>query len=136
MILAGSTVEAAQEIALHGSRSDSLPLSQPAPVNAIQVLLKDHLLETLTGPLTRLNARQLLSKTAAAIQAAALAHAQVQDAAPEAPVVVPDHPPAPAFISQTRTVAVGARNRPGIPGRYRKRATASLDVANLELGQT
>ena len=44
MILAGATLQAAQEIALYGGRSDALPPSQPAPVNAVQVLLKDHLL--------------------------------------------------------------------------------------------
>jgi len=40
------------------------------------VLLKDHLLESLTGPLSRLDPRQLLPKEAAAIQTAAFANPQ------------------------------------------------------------
>jgi len=49
---------------------------------------------------------------------------------------MPDGPPAPAFVSQARTMAVGARYRPGMPGRYRNRAASSFYRGNLVLGQT
>ena len=90
MILTGSTLEVAEKVALHGRGSDALASAQATPVDAIQVLLIDHLLEALAGSLAGLHARQLLAKGAAAIQAAALAHLQIQDAAPETPVVVAD----------------------------------------------
>jgi len=62
MILAGSTFQVAQEVPLYRSRPDSFPTTEAAPVNAIQVLLIDHLLEALTGPLVGLHARQALAK--------------------------------------------------------------------------
>ena len=73
-------------------------LSQAAPVDAIQVLLIDHLLEALTGSLAALHARKLLAKGAAAIQAAALPHLQIHDAAAETPVVVADKAVAPTLF--------------------------------------
>jgi hypothetical protein len=57
MILMGSTLEAPEKVALHGSGSNALPPPQAAPVDAIQVLLKHHLLETLTGTLAGLHPR-------------------------------------------------------------------------------
>lgn len=54
----------------------------------------------------------------------------------EAPVVMADGPPAPAFVSQAGSAALGARYRPAMAGRYRNRAAASLDRGNLVLGQT
>jgi len=77
MILTGLPLQAPQEIALHSSGSDALALAETAPIDAVEVLLKDHFLETLTGPLGRLDARQVLSKGAAATQAAAFANPQV-----------------------------------------------------------
>jgi hypothetical protein len=77
MILTGFPSQAPQKVTLHGSGRDALPPSQAASVDPIEVLLKDHLLETLTGPLGRLDPRQLLSKGAAAIQTAAFANPQV-----------------------------------------------------------
>jgi hypothetical protein len=72
----------AQEIALHRGGSDAFPSPQTTPVDAVQVLLVDHLLEAFTGPLPGLYARQALAKAATAIQTPALAHFQIQDAAP------------------------------------------------------
>jgi hypothetical protein len=92
MILPGSTLEAAEKVALHGSGSDALASAEATPVDAIEVLLIHHLLEALAGSLVRLYARQLLPKGAPAIQAAALPHLQIQDPAPETPVVVADEP--------------------------------------------
>ena len=51
MILTGSTLQAPEKVALHGRGADALAPSQAAPVDAIQVLLIDHLLEALTGSL-------------------------------------------------------------------------------------
>src|ERR1051325_556170 len=135
LILPRTALQAPQKIALHGRRPDPFPAPQAAPIDAIEVLLEDHLLEALTGPLERLHARQLLPKGAPAVQTHALANPQIHHAAPEPPVVVPYHPPAPALVSQARPFAVGARYRSGIPGRYRDRAAAAFDVANLVLGQ-
>ena len=135
MILPRSPLQTAQEVALHGSGADPLPPSQAAPVDAVQVLLKDHLLKALAGPLERLNAWNGLPEPAAAIQTAALAHAQLQPALPETPVVVTDAPPAEALVSQTRSATLRARYRPGVPGRYRDDAAATIDRGNLILGQ-
>jgi len=134
MILAGSPLQAPEKVALDGSGSNPLASAQATPVDAIEVLLIDHLLETLTGSLTALHAWQKLPEAAATIQAAALAHLQLHHGPPEAPVLVADDPAAPAFVSQMRASALGARYRPGIPGRYRNRAATALDVANLVLG--
>jgi len=135
MILTGLPLQTPQKVALHGRGSDALALAETAPIDAVEVLLKDHLLETLAGSLRRLDPRQLLSKRAAAIQTAAFANTQVQEDTPESPVVMPHDSPAPALVSKMRAPALGARYRPGIPGRYRDRATTSLNVANLKLGQ-
>ena len=109
MVLVGSPLEAAQEIALHDSGADASPPAQATPVDAIQMLLIDHLLKALTGSLARLHARQALAKRAAAIQAAALAHPQIHQAAAEPPVIVADHPAAPALVSQPRASALPPR---------------------------
>jgi hypothetical protein len=98
--------------------------------------LEDHFLEALAGSLKGLNTRDLLPEEAAAIQALVLAKIQAQHATAEAPIVVADGSAAPAFVPQARTLAVGARYRPGMPGRYRNRAARSLDRGNLVLGQT
>ena len=124
MILTRSPLQVTQEVPLHGGRPNPLAPSQATPVDAVQVLLVDHLLETFTGPLARLHARQALAKAAAAIQTAALAYWQVQNAATETPVVVPDLAPAPAFVPKMRSPALGARYGPGIPRRYRPRSAA------------
>jgi hypothetical protein len=100
------------------------------------VLLEDHLLKALTGALEGLNPGNALAKRAAAIQTAALAQLEAQYALPKTPVVMPDRPPAPAFVSQARTLTMGARYRPEMPGRYRNRAPVSLYRGNLVLGQT
>ncbi len=135
MILTRSSLQTPEKVALYSGGANALPPSQAAPVDAIQMLLINHLLEALTGSLATLHAGQRLSKGAAAVQAAALAHLQIHDAAAETPVVVADEPAARAFVSQTRASALRARYRPGIPGRYRNRAAASVDVVNLVLGQ-
>jgi hypothetical protein len=100
------------------------------------VLLKDHLLETLAGTLKGLDSWNTLAKRAAAIQTTALAQFQAQNALAKAPVIMPDRPPAPAFVSQVRTVAVRTRYRPAMAGRYRNPAAAALYRGNLVLGQT
>ena len=56
MVLARASLQSAEEIALHRRRSNALLSCQAAPVNSIQVLLKDHLLEALAGSLVRLDA--------------------------------------------------------------------------------
>jgi hypothetical protein len=136
MILACPTLQMVQKVALHGGRPDTLASAEAASVDAIQMLLLYHLLEALAGSLARLNARQALAKRSAAVQATALAHFQLKNAAAETPVVVPDSPPAPAFVPQMRSAAMRARYRPRIPGRYRNRAAVSLNGGNLVLGPT
>jgi hypothetical protein len=76
-----------------GSGADALARSQAALVDAIQVLLKDHCLEALTGSLKRLNRWNAPAKPAATVQTAAFAEVQPQHALPEAPIIVPDQPP-------------------------------------------
>jgi hypothetical protein len=49
----------------------------------------------------------------------------MQHALPEAPIIMPDRPPAPAFVSQARTLAMGAGYR----------AARSFYRGNLILGQ-
>jgi len=115
--------------------SATLQMAQNGELNFVKVLLINHLLEAFAGSLARLDARHALAKGAAAVQTAALAYVQFQDAPPEAPVVMADPPAAPAFVPQMRPATVGARYRPGIPGRYRNRAAAAGDIANLVLGQ-
>jgi hypothetical protein len=66
----------AQEIALDGGGANALPPAQATAVDAVQVLLKDHSLETLAGSLEGLNPWNALAKPAAAIQTTALAHLQ------------------------------------------------------------
>ena len=136
MILASFSFQTTQEVALHGGRADALSPAQTTPVDAVQVLLKNHFLEALTGSLKRLNPWNTLPKRAATVQTAALTEVQAQHALPEAPIIVPDRPPTPALVSQTRTIAVGTRYRPGMPGRYRNRAAGSFYRGNLVLGQT
>jgi hypothetical protein len=77
MILTGLPLQTPQKVALHAGGCDAFPPPQAASIDAIEVLLKDHLLEALTGPLERLDARQLLSKGTAAIPAATFANPQV-----------------------------------------------------------
>ena len=60
MILTSLPLKVAEKVALHGRGADALASAQATPVDAIQGLLIDHLLETLTGSLTGLHARQLL----------------------------------------------------------------------------
>ena len=63
MVLADLTLQAAEEVALHGSGPDAPPPAETTPVDAVQVLLKHHLLETLTGALEGLNAGNALAET-------------------------------------------------------------------------
>jgi hypothetical protein len=135
MVLAGVTLEPAEEIALHGSRPDTFPPPQTTPVDAIKMLLEDQFLEALAGSLEGLNAWDVLPEGAAAVQAAALANLQIQHAVAKAPVVMPNRPPAATLIAQAGSAAVGARYRSDMPGRYRNRPSASLYRGNLVLGQ-
>ena len=136
MVLTGAALQPAQEVALHGGSRDALPPAQTAAVDAVQVLLKHHLLEALAGSLKRVNPWNTLPEPASAVQTTALPERQAQHALAKAPIIVPDRPPAPALVSQPRTMAVGARYRPGMPGRYRNRAAGPLYRGNLVLGQT
>lgn len=115
MVLAGSSSHSALEITLHGRRPDALASPQATAVDALQVLLKDNLLEAVTGSPESLNPGNLLPEGAAAIEAPALSNLQIQHAMAKAPVVVPDRPPAPALVSQTGAAAVRARYRLGLP---------------------
>jgi hypothetical protein len=74
VVLAGATLEMAQEVTLHGGGADALAPPRATPVDAIQVLLVHHFLEAFACSLIGLNTRQALAKRAPAVQAAALAH--------------------------------------------------------------
>ena len=134
VILAGVLLQAAQEVAFYGGSPDALAPAQATPVDAVQVLLIDHLLEAFTGPLERLNARQPLAKPAAALEALALAHFEGKNATPETPVIMANGSPAPTLVPQTRSPALRARQRPGISGADSNRPATSFDLANLVLG--
>jgi hypothetical protein len=134
MILAGATLQTTQKVPLDRGRSDALPPAQTTAIDAIEVLLKDHFLEALTGSLAGLHTRQLLAKPTAAIQTATLAHCKVQNGSPESPLLVPHFSPTPALMAETRATAPRARYGASIPGRYRDRASGPLDAANLVLG--
>src|SRR6185369_13545480 len=99
VILSRLTLEAPQEVALHRSGSDPLASPQAAPVDPIQMVLIDHLLEALAGSLAPLYPRQLLAKTAPTIQAPALPHLQVHHGSSGTPVVVADDPATPSLVS-------------------------------------
>jgi len=135
MVLPGSPLQVAQEVALHGGGANPSAPAKAATVDAVQVLLEDHCLEALAGSLEGLNPWNALAKPAAAIQTAALAQFETQHALAKTPVIMPNRPPAPALVPQTGTMAVGARYRPAIPGRYRDQAPAPFDRGNLVLGQ-
>ncbi len=68
MILVLAAVQAAEKVALYGGGANPFAPSQAAPVDAVQVLVKDPLLEALAGSLEGLNAWNLLLKETAAIQ--------------------------------------------------------------------
>jgi hypothetical protein len=99
MILTGTPLQMAYEIALHGGSSDPFPPAQTTPVDAIQVLLIDHLLEALTGSLEGLDPWQLLAECPSAIQTPVFADLHRQHATTESPVVVPHLTPAPTLVS-------------------------------------
>ena len=63
MVLAGTTLEAAQKVALHGGGADALVSPQAAPIDAIQVMLKNHLLKAFAAALERLDAWQFADGT-------------------------------------------------------------------------
>jgi hypothetical protein len=130
VVQAGSTLQAPQKVALHGGGADALAPSQTAPVDAVEVLLINHLLETFGGSLAGLNAWQGLAKPAATVQTAALADFQVEDPTRRKPQ------------SSWRTrrwhqPLFGRRDPPHwghAIGPVRNRAAVSLEVANLVLG--
>jgi len=99
MVLAHSPMEVMQEVSWHGRSSDALAAAEPAAVDPIQVLLINHLLEALAGSLPRLHSRHALAKESPAIQAAALAHRQIQDSAPETPVIMAHPAATPALVA-------------------------------------
>ena len=53
MPLAKLATKAVLEVAFDGGGADRFAAAQTAPVDAVQVLLKDYLAKRLTGPLTR-----------------------------------------------------------------------------------
>jgi ABC-type nitrate/sulfonate/bicarbonate transport system permease component len=98
LILTRAPLQAAEEIALHGSGPNLLAAPQTTAVDAVQVLLKDHFLKAFTSSLERLNAGNLLAKAAATIQAATFADLELEQTVPKAPVVMPDRSPTPALM--------------------------------------
>jgi hypothetical protein len=108
VILACPTLQPAKEVALHGRCTDALTAAQAAAIDAIEVLLKDHLLKILAGSLEGLNARNALPERTAAAQTPAPAHLQLQGDAAKAPLIMPNRPVAPTLTSQTRSPAVRA----------------------------
>ena len=72
--------ESVAEMALHRGCSDAFSAAQPAAVDAVQMLLEDHLAEGFAGSLARQDPRQRLAETAPALPALPLAGFQPQPA--------------------------------------------------------
>lgn len=70
------------EVALDRRRSDALPLTEPVPVDSVQVLAENRLAKRFGRVLTGQNARQPLPKLPTAIQAQPLACGNLQPAVP------------------------------------------------------
>ena len=62
MVLAGSTLQLALEMALHGGRADAFAAAQAAAVDAVQVLAKDRSLKRFAGALAAQDARKALAE--------------------------------------------------------------------------
>jgi len=69
MPLAKLAAQMALKVALHGGGADALALSQPAAVDAVEVLTVDGLLKGLAGPLPAEDSRKPLTEAAATSQA-------------------------------------------------------------------
>jgi hypothetical protein len=110
-------LEGAPEVTLDGGGAERLAPAQPAAVDAVEVVAKDHLLEGFAGALPEENTREALAEVASASPATELGALQFQDAAAHPHVLVPHPAHIPAFVSQGGALTVRASDRPGIAGR-------------------
>lgn len=92
MPFAKLALESTLKVALHGGRADTFAPAQPAAIDPVQVLAKDHSLKGLAGPLARQDPWKPLAEVAPARPALKLAGLQVQNTMPQAPVFMPHAP--------------------------------------------
>ena len=109
--------------------------SQPAAVDAVQMLLVDGLLEGLAGPLAGQDPQQPLAGLSVAVEALQFLRLHLQDATAQAPVFVPHRPVVQPLAVHASRPAVRAEFRPGIPGRNSDDSLLLLNLGNLEVGQ-
>ena len=126
MPLAKLALESALKVALHGGRGDAFSPAQPATIDSIQVLAKDHSLKSFTGSLARQDPWKPLAEISTATLALELAGFQLQNTMPQPPVLMPHSPWVSAFVAQPLAAAVRARFQPGMPGRNPHPTTADL----------
>src|ERR1700742_431320 len=81
--------QGAPEVALDGRGPETFSPSQPAAVDAVKVVAKNHLLEGFARALPAKNARKTLTKVASAAQATEFAAFQFQDGTPRSHVLMP-----------------------------------------------
>jgi len=91
--------ESALKIALHGGRADPLPAAQPAAVDPVQVLGKDHPLKSFARPLARQDPWKPLAEISTATLALELAGFQLHNTMPQPPVLMPHSPGVSAFVA-------------------------------------
>ena len=125
------TLQAALEVAFHSSSPDVFPPAQAAAVDAIQVLLKHRFLEGFAGSLATQNTREELARLALAVQTLGFGNLDLQQTMPQAPILMPDRTPDPAFIAQVAAAAMSTGSWPAIPGRDLDHSVESVDGGNL-----
>jgi hypothetical protein len=107
--LAKLALESALKVALHGGRPDSFSPAQPATIDSIQVMAKDHSLKGVTGSLARQDPWKPLAEISTATLALEFAGFQLQNTMPQPPVLMPHSPWVAAFVAQPLAPAVRAR---------------------------
>ena len=130
MPLAKLALESTLKVAFHGGRADAFAAAQAAAVDAVQVLAEDHRLKGFAGPLARQDPWKPLAEVASAIVTLEFRGLQLNDAVPEAPVLMPHAPPLAALVAPPAVAAVRTRYWPGVSGGDVDRPTADLDIGN------
>jgi hypothetical protein len=130
------TRESVPEVALDSRCTDTFAPAQPAAVDAIQMLLKDHCAEGFAGPLARQNPRKALPELASAIAAQPLPSFQLQHCVTQPDVFMPHPAKVLALASHMPAAAMHAGDRP-FPARSNPDLpTYSLNPGNLVSGQS
>lgn len=136
MPLAKLAAQMALKVALYGGGTDALAFSQPAAVDAVEVLAVDGLLEGLAGTLAPEDSGKPLTETVTTAQALGLAALQEDDDMPQTPVLMPDAANVSALVAQLTALAVRTADRPLMPRRNPHLSPYPLNPGNLVSGQT